>query len=501
MLQYFFGFEIQTNFDHFDCEMVDLMDFSIPQEGEVRFVYVLPFSKRHALVEFTVFSEKKLADQDCEAILRKYISEKLKISDFSILKTESGVIPMIEDSESLFSPSFGCSLIEVIGSAAGMIKPSTGYSFQRNLEGLNHGKLGYADFRFRIYDSLLLDLIRKKGGIVSNIFCTLFKSNSSSRVFPFLDEKSRISDELRIFFSLPWIPFLSRLLALYPFFFAVLTTLIFQLTVGGLAVWIVPILGLATSGIGHGSLDHLIDSSSNNRFAFYIRYFGWTALFLAAWYFVPAVALGFFIFQSADHFGESYWIRSIRNSRNDFRVRSLAWIWGLFAAVFGVLFHWGDSLPIMRLIVGRETLFDGLALGASRGLAFLLFAMATGVAFILDRYDQRATARAVNGLPATLLLGFSSMALPLLPGFFCFFAFWHGWDSVKAQKLTMGWSSAQYIRRALPFTLISLAGILALVFMYSHLTESDQVWKILFVMIGALTAAHAPVMKKFLQSP
>ncbi|NBQ52301.1 MAG: hypothetical protein EBU49_01795 [Proteobacteria bacterium] len=52
VLQYFLGFEVETGSDHFDPDVVDLMDFRVAQKGDVRFVYVLPFSRRHALVEF-----------------------------------------------------------------------------------------------------------------------------------------------------------------------------------------------------------------------------------------------------------------------------------------------------------------------------------------------------------------------------------------------------------------------------------------------------------------
>jgi len=213
LLQYFLGFELETDQDYFDPQVVDLMDFRLEQVGEVRFVYVLPFDRRRALVEFTVFAPQKMTSHECELILCQYIAHKLCLPSFRILKVESGAIPMTLNSEPKFPASDISSVIQAVGSAAGMVKASTGYSFQRNLCNLTGmSSTSYARFRFQVYDALLLRIIKSNGALISQIFTRLFAKNSPSRIFSFLDESSNFSQEIKIFFSLPWAPFLRDLL-------------------------------------------------------------------------------------------------------------------------------------------------------------------------------------------------------------------------------------------------------------------------------------------------
>ncbi|MEY4631401.1 MAG: hypothetical protein RIQ81_1521 [Pseudomonadota bacterium] len=504
VLQYFLGFEVETTVDHFDPDVVDLMDFRVEQESDVRFVYILPFTKRQALVEFTVFSATRISAPECEAILRDYIGKSLALPDFTITKVESGAIPMTLNAQPRFPAASMRSVIEVVGGAAGMVKPSTGYSFQRNFESLNDpsrltSTTSYWHFRFQVYDALLLRIIQAKGAMISKIFPVLFTANAPSRIFAFLDEKSAFFDEIKIFFRLPWIPFLGSLVVLYPFLFASSASAILYHTVGGASVWVIPVIGLLTTGIAHGSLDHLLDREDRSRIPFYTRYIGSIAAFLFVWYIYPPLAFAFFIFQSADHFGEANWIRALRNSGYAAWTRALAWIWGMFAALFGVLVHWQEASPIVQRILQDSVPVSALSASVARGAGLLIFVAALLASWTLDRYERKVLGRAVCGLPATAMLGMSILALPLLPGFFCFFAFWHGWDSIVAQRAATGWTSKEYALRAARYTFISVTGIFLLFVLYSAWSEHDRIWQILFVMIGALTAAHAPVMKGFLK--
>jgi hypothetical protein len=171
----------------------------------------------------------------------------------------------------------------------------------------------------------------------------------------------------------------------------------------------------------------------------------------------------------------------------------------MFAALFGVLVHWQEASPIVQRILQDSVPVSALSASVARGAGLLIFVAALLASWTLDRYERKVLGRAVCGLPATAMLGMSILALPLLPGFFCFFAFWHGWDSIVAQRAATGWTSKEYALRAARYTFISVTGIFLLFVLYSAWSEHDRIWQILFVMIGALTAAHAPVMKGFLK--
>ena len=69
--QHFIGWTIETENDFFDENKIRFMDFSIDQKDETRFMYILPFSKNKALVEYTFFSK--------ELIMKMNMKRKLKV--------------------------------------------------------------------------------------------------------------------------------------------------------------------------------------------------------------------------------------------------------------------------------------------------------------------------------------------------------------------------------------------------------------------------------------
>ena len=123
--QHFQGIEIETPEKIFDEKIINLMDFNCDQRKEVHFFYTLPFSKNKALVETTWLSD--LEDQslmDYDRQLENYVKNNLGIKNYKINFTEKGAIP-------LFYPSFKNNNDKVIniGSAGGMTRLSTGYTF------------------------------------------------------------------------------------------------------------------------------------------------------------------------------------------------------------------------------------------------------------------------------------------------------------------------------------------------------------------------------------
>ena len=73
--QHFIGWHVKTGSPVFDAEKPAFMDFSIPQNGNTRFMYVLPFSDSEAIVEYTLFSKDLLP----EAEYQDSIKEALKL--------------------------------------------------------------------------------------------------------------------------------------------------------------------------------------------------------------------------------------------------------------------------------------------------------------------------------------------------------------------------------------------------------------------------------------
>ena len=51
------------------------MDFSVDQKDEIRFMYILPFSKNKALVEYTLFSKELISDNEYEKEIKSYLKK------------------------------------------------------------------------------------------------------------------------------------------------------------------------------------------------------------------------------------------------------------------------------------------------------------------------------------------------------------------------------------------------------------------------------------------
>ncbi len=213
LLQHFKGKIIETEEKSFNPALPYLMDFSVDQAGETRFGYVLPFSEKQALVEFTLFSPELLAQKEYESLLSNYLHTQLNIDTYSVIEEEFGVIPMT-DIDFTFNPT---PLVYHIGTIGGMTKASTGYTFKRILDEtklivkqLESGKkpMRLSNRKFRFFDSVFLHVLAENFHPADEIFSDLFLKNTPDKILKFLDEETTLSEDLKILYNLPTIPFL-----------------------------------------------------------------------------------------------------------------------------------------------------------------------------------------------------------------------------------------------------------------------------------------------------
>jgi len=211
LLQHFKGWIIETANPLFDPAKAVLMDFRVPQEKGTTFAYVLPLTKTKALVEYTLFSEAILSDEEYETGLRNYIEEHIGTAGYTIAEKEFGVIPMTNAS----FPWYRHGMFH-IGTAGGQTKASSGYTFRfiqkqsaAIVKALIDDTLSKktrphpTPKRFHFYDSVLLHILanRKMGG--DAIFTRLFENNSAQAVFRFLDNETSIPEEIALIKCLP----------------------------------------------------------------------------------------------------------------------------------------------------------------------------------------------------------------------------------------------------------------------------------------------------------
>jgi len=214
LIQHFEGWVIKTKNNFFDSEKATFMDFSIDQNSTTQFMYILPFSKTEALVEYTLFSKKLLDENKYKSAIEDYLFES-GIKNYIIKSKEAGKIPMT------CFPFFESNTKNIlnIGSAGGWSKPSTGYTF-KNID-KNTSKIidfvksnsSFKNFinknRFWFYDLIFLDVLYEKNHLGKNLFSNMFKKNDPKTIFKFLDNKSSFFEELKIMLSFPKTIFLS----------------------------------------------------------------------------------------------------------------------------------------------------------------------------------------------------------------------------------------------------------------------------------------------------
>ena len=208
--QHFCGVEIETKTNYFDDEIFNLMDFACEQRDSVHFFYTLPYTKNKALIETTWLSKMNDNSQkDYDKQIKDYIDKHLKVKDYEITYREEGAIP-------LFYPLYEKDKNRInIGTAGGMTRLSTGYTFlniqehskyiRENIENISNSKRFEISKKYQFLDDIFLRVLNKHPEKMSNIFFNMFKT-SPKTVIKFLSNKSNFFEDIKIILKMPkWI--------------------------------------------------------------------------------------------------------------------------------------------------------------------------------------------------------------------------------------------------------------------------------------------------------
>jgi len=213
--QHFCGVEIETRNDFFDDEIFNLMDFACDQRNRVHFFYTLPFTKKNALIETTWISEltnKSL--NDYEEQIDNYLSNHLNLRQCKINFKEKGAIPLFRQK------NIKKKNVIQIGSAGGMTRLSTGYTFlniqeqskyiRENIENIKRAKLFEINKKYDFLDKIFLKVLKNNSTEMGNVFYKMFE-NSPSSVINFLSNKSNLYEDISIISKMPKWMFIKQL--------------------------------------------------------------------------------------------------------------------------------------------------------------------------------------------------------------------------------------------------------------------------------------------------
>lgn len=125
--QSFYGVEVKLAQPLFDADVATLMAMDQCFTDGLGFLYVLPLSPQHALLEYTVFSAHVYSAEALQHHLQPALAERLGAGKYTTVRTEYGVLPM-----GLHQPLRATSATYVYaGLYAGGARASSGYAFQR----------------------------------------------------------------------------------------------------------------------------------------------------------------------------------------------------------------------------------------------------------------------------------------------------------------------------------------------------------------------------------
>lgn len=218
VIQHFLGWMIEVEDDLFDADTATFMDFDVDCGEDTGFIYLLPFTNKTALIEITYFNTKILSAEIYRTQLQNYWAKYYPTKTFKIISEEQGKIPMSADKVESMHPNGAWKL----GTAAGITKASTGYTFNRIMDDteqiisvLNSNQKppqyrGSAT-KYRFYDEVLIQLLIRKPAMLKKVMFILFSKHPFHKILRFLDEKTSLKTELSILASLPTFTFMQQL--------------------------------------------------------------------------------------------------------------------------------------------------------------------------------------------------------------------------------------------------------------------------------------------------
>ena len=213
--QHFCGVEIETQSNFFDEEIFNLMDFDCDQRESVHFFYTLPFSKKSALIETTWLSKMNdNSEKDYDRQVKDYIENHLKLQNYKIHYKEQGAIPLFHPLEKKEKNKIN------IGTAGGMTRLSTGYTFlniqehskyiRENIENITNSRKYKIGAKYQYLDEIFLRVLEKHPEKMPDVFFKMFKA-SPKTVIKFLSNKSNFFEDLSIILKMPKLTFIKAL--------------------------------------------------------------------------------------------------------------------------------------------------------------------------------------------------------------------------------------------------------------------------------------------------
>lgn len=283
-----------------------------------------------------------------------------------------------------------------------------------------------------------------------------------------------------------------------------LTALAGLLVPKSLVEGMLPVFGfvLILAGVPHGAGDFMLSKQltvlSGKVFSpvrYLLGYLILMLAYVAVWMVEPMLAFVVFLIISAYHFGQSNWASYQFPSKLVERCTMLCW--GLLIIGMPVLLHFDQaSVIISEMKVGEFQ----LSILSRAVLIFLIVFVNLGILVHLNHASVLTTESFKLETGKVLLLLMLFLTTPLLVGFGVYFVLWHSMDAMRHQVALLntsrpGYRAKDYLFQSLPLTLLSFAGLGALMFFFGDYFNRGQNMGALFLFIAVITVPHAFLME------
>ena len=207
--QHFLGWEIITKEPIQNPHMATLMDFRTDQSQGVHFIYVLPFSPRHLLVESTLVTRQLQPKEWYRNAIQAWLNDRgIEISQQ--VSEEYGVIPL----DNCVSTSHS------IGASSGAIRRSSGYAFSTIQQQTKQLAQGIAEGNYRVpkpitrglnfMDSIFNDVLLNHPNLSTEIFMRTARALNADQFAQFMLGQADTYIWAKVVAAMPKIPFIKQ---------------------------------------------------------------------------------------------------------------------------------------------------------------------------------------------------------------------------------------------------------------------------------------------------
>ncbi len=286
-------------------------------------------------------------------------------------------------------------------------------------------------------------------------------------------------------------------------FFFILLSLVYPELNNAIAPWVV-IVSVFLIGIPHGAIDHImaaeifnIELKLKDQLLFYGSYLLLMFILGAIWIFFPIAGMVIFLIISIYHFGQADMEEYLKEGT------SLTWFWHIIRGLYIILLIIFSDISITYPILEQAMNITEGSLSIMISDHTIVIYISLFIYLVITVLGFMKGAFSSNWLyiaDTITLLALFYFTGPLI-GFALYFAIWHSAGHINEMReyfktKNKSLSIFKFYKLSFPFTLISVIGLLILVYIQNAFGVQDMFLTLMFILISVLTLPHMLIVHK-----